>query len=365
MFASILAASAAVLGLAAGYAIPNDDGFPNPNAQQLLDIENQADGRLSNLPPPPTLSQAGIANFQLIAFNENFEVAFFSSLVENITNHVPGFEANKWNEGKILEILKTVKAQEEIHAITAIETLKHFNASLVPEPCTYKFPTNSLEGAISLAETFTALVLGTLQDAAQSFAQNGDDGPVRTISSVIGQEGEQNGFYQFILDRKPSEKPFLTTSTAAFAYSALQQFVLSCPFDVADIPLPIFPPLNVLTPAQPKDTNLTFSADLSGNSQYHNGCDISGLFITYLVGQQLPISVPITNPKWDGSVLTFNALFPFTENIMEGFSIAALTNASDFASADAMTGRTIAAPGLIQVNELLSDTHAKGVENGK
>ncbi|KAI1637825.1 hypothetical protein F4809DRAFT_640115 [Biscogniauxia mediterranea] len=82
-----------------GYAIPSEDGFPDPDAQQLLEIETEADGLLSDLPPPPTLSEAGIANFQLIAFNENFEVAFFSSLIENITNSVPGFDTpwNNWD----------------------------------------------------------------------------------------------------------------------------------------------------------------------------------------------------------------------------------------------------------------------------
>jgi hypothetical protein len=222
-------------------------------------------------------------------------------------------------------------------------------------PCTYQFPTTKLADAINLAETLTAVVLGTLQDAAQSFAQNGDDGPVRAISSVIGQEGEQNGFYRFILNRKPSEKPFLTTNVAAFAFSALQQFVVSCPFDISQIPIPIFPALNVLTTAEPRDMYLSFSADLSGsNPQIDQGTDFSKLFVTYLVGQQSPISEPIVNPKFEGGVLTFDALFPFTENVMSGLSIAALTNSSDFANADALVANTLAAPGLIQINDLLS-----------
>ncbi|KAI0592995.1 sexual development protein [Biscogniauxia sp. FL1348] len=385
MRTSILIISAAVLGLVAGYAIPSDDGFPDPNAQQLLSIETEADGLLSNLPPPPTLSEAGITNFQLIAFNENFEVAFFSSLIENITNSVPGFDMpwNNWDRDALLEILKTVKAQEELHAITATTTLAHFNATLVPSPCTYKFPTDSLESAIGLAETFTALVLGTLQDAVQSFARGGDDGPARAVAAVVGQEGEQSGFYRLALGRKPSAKPFLTTAAAALAFSALlQRFVVECPFDVARLPIPVFPPLDVLLlpPADPptaRDANLTFAADLSGlniggsGSGYgygngsesgsgSGGSDVGGLFVTYLVGQQRPISVPIANPRWDGGVLTFDALFPFTENVMEGLSIAALTNASDFDSAEAMVARTLAAPGLIQVNDLLPSSSSQG-----
>lgn len=192
-------------------------------------------------------------------------------------------------------------------------------------------------------------MLGTLQDAEQSFAKNGDDGPVRAVSSVIGQEGEQNGFYRLLLNRMPSEKPFLTTNVAAFAFSALQQFVVSCPFDINQIPIPVFPALNVLTKAQPKDMHLTFSANLSGVAQL----DFTKLFVTYLVGQQVPISEPILNPKFDGGILTFDALFPYTENVMSGLTIAALTNSSSFADADSIVANTLAAPGLIRVDKHL------------
>lgn len=117
MFSRGLNFSAALLALSTAYAAPyakrSDDGFPAPSAQQILDIEQRANGRLSNAPPPPTLSQAGITNFQLIAFNENLEVQFFEEIISNITNHVPGFESissSTWSEADLLEILKTVKA---------------------------------------------------------------------------------------------------------------------------------------------------------------------------------------------------------------------------------------------------------------
>ncbi|KAJ8132376.1 hypothetical protein O1611_g1254 [Lasiodiplodia mahajangana] len=185
MFTRGLVYCAALLGLSTAYAAPHyarsNDSFPNPSAQQVMAIEQQAKGRLSNSPPPKTLSQAGVANFQLIAFNENLEVKFFEEIISNITNHVPGFitpKSSSRSVADILEVLKTVKAQEELHALTATNTLQHFNASLIPVPCTYNFPTTSLEDALNLAETLTAVVLGTLQDAEQSFAQNGDDGPL-------------------------------------------------------------------------------------------------------------------------------------------------------------------------------------------
>jgi hypothetical protein len=56
---------------------------------------------------------------------------------------------------------------------------------------------------------------------------DGDIGLIRGVASVIGQEGEQNGFFRFKADKIPSAVPFLTTSTREFAFSTLNQnFVL-------------------------------------------------------------------------------------------------------------------------------------------
>ena len=231
----------------------------------------------------------------------------------------------------------------------------------MPAPCTYKFPTTGVHDAITLAETFTSLVLGTLQDASQGLSKNGDNGPVRAVASVIGQEGEQNGFYRNILGRKPSQKPFLTTSIAPFAFSALQQFIVECPFSLDNIgKIPIFPPLAVKTGdaganVEPRDQTITFSADLSGYAPakpYYGKCD--GLFITYFTGQDAPNSNPISNCHWSGkdnAEVTFEANFPFNELVMEGLSIASLTYKKDFPNPDAVAAATLAAPGLIQVND--------------
>ncbi len=364
--------------------LPND-GFPSPSADQLKVIEKAADGTLSNAPPPAALNSSSIPIFQLITFNENFEVAFFNSLLYNVTNHVPGFEAPLGTEKTaLLSVLKTVLAvrpppslsavlphhwtspltrtqQEELHAINAAGVVAHFNGT-VPLPCTYQFPTTSLGAAIALAETFTSVVLGTLQDAAEGLSVNGDHGPVRAVASVIGQEGEQNGFFRTLLNRKPSQKPFLTTSVAAFAFSALQGFVVSCPFDVAaTIPIPIFPPLAVQggDDVAAQDQVLRFSANLAGvqaAAPYYGSADAAAgaLFVTYLTGQDTPVSQPIGNVTWggdDGKSITFTAEFPFDEFVMDGLSIAALTVGGSFASADDLPASTLAAPGLIQVND--------------
>lgn len=206
-------------------------------------------------------------------------------------------------------------------------------------------------------------MLGTLQDASQLLATNGDAGPVRGVASVIGQEGEQNGWYRSLLGFKPSEKPFLTTSVAPFAFSVLQTFVVSCPFDQTDkslINIPIFPTISVLsgeggTNVLPQDQMLEFSADLTsapaGWQEYESSCE--GLFVTYFTGQNLPVSEPVTEASFVGNVVTFKANFPFSANVMEGLSIASLTTSGNFSSPDDVPAATLAAPGLIQVNDKL------------
>jgi hypothetical protein len=335
------------------------DGFPSPSTDQLKGINTKADGTLSTAPPPAALNASSIPIFQLINFNENFEVAFFNSLVYNITNDVPGFQVPFGAEkASLLNVLTTILAQEELHAINAAGVISHFGGT-VPAPCTYKFPTTDLVSALGLAETFTSVVLGTLQDASQGLSVNGDHGPVRAVASVIGQEGEQNGFFRGLLNAKPSEKPFLTTSVAAFAFSALQDFVVSCPFDIAaTIPIPIFPTITVAGggDVSPQDQELVFTADLTkvaAAAPYIGNPDActNGLFVTYFTGQDAPISVGINNVTWTGNTIKFQAEFPFTEYVMDGLSIAALTTSNKFASPDAVPAATLAAPGLIQVND--------------
>lgn len=67
------------------------DGMPNPSPSELETIELNAHGTLPNGPPPVGISEGGITNLKLIAFNELFEVAFFDQLITNITNKAMGY----------------------------------------------------------------------------------------------------------------------------------------------------------------------------------------------------------------------------------------------------------------------------------
>ncbi|GJN71055.1 late sexual development protein [Purpureocillium lilacinum] len=347
-----------LLGVALGAAIPNNDGFPAPNDQQKLGIAVQAGGLLPNTPPPTSLGAGSATAFQLIAFNELFETAYFGSLVQNISAGVEGYQAE--NKDELVKIFSTVLAQEEQHALAAVSTLQGAGV-FAPSACQYQFPVSNLKDAVNLAETFTAVVLGALQGANVLFAKDGAPGLIQTVSSVIGQEGEQNGYYRVFLDKVPSESPFLTAVPAPFAWSALQMFVVpgSCPFPLSNINLPIFPPLmtngGAVAAIEPQDQDLSFAADLSSSdaAKQYVGGDGSNLYLTYTTGQQLPISVPLKNVQWSGNHISFSAEFPFSKNVMQGFSHAALTTKNSFESADAVVEAALAGPGVIQVNNAL------------
>jgi hypothetical protein len=146
----------------------------------------------------------------------------------------------------------------------------------------------------------------------------------------------------------------LTTVPAAFAWSALQSFVVpgSCDEDIKKINLPIYPPLMVnggaIAVLDAKDQTLSFSATLDKS---HKGED---LYITYTTGQQLPYSVKAKNVKWNGKSVSVKAEFPFEKLVAQGFTHAALTTSSDIATPDDVPAVTLAAPGLIQVQNSLS-----------
>lgn len=223
---------------------PMADGFPNPSQDQIMKIQNDAHGILSNSAPPPKLSQEAVTSLQLIALNELFEVAYFTEFAYNISNKIQGYDMGN-SHPYMVDTLNSIVAQEKLHELSANGALAHFNQQTI-QPCKYSFPVTDFRSAVLLAATFTDLVLGTLQDVAEILAESGDTGLVRTIASVIGNEGEQEGFYRLILSKRPSEKPFLTSASRDFAFTAIKSFVVpdSCP-GINNIKLKTFLPLNI------------------------------------------------------------------------------------------------------------------------
>lgn len=329
-----------------GVYFPLKNGFPDPNNDQLLGIEKGAFGTLPNAPPPEKVSPEGITSLKLIAANELFEVAFFNELLHNVTEKAPGYDLGYGHEYTI-DALRAIISQEELHALNANGALAAFKEAEI-EPCKYQFPVTDFQSAIGLAALFTDLVLGTLQDVNQFFAENGDFGLVRAVSSVIGNEGEQEGFFRFIKSKRPSSQPFLTTSVRDFAFTAIQSFIVpgSCP-NIDTIPLKTFKPLNVLsTDIKPATQNIKMSfAKADAGTE-----DWSTLSVVLINQQNVPIVKSLGNPKVEGDSVVFEAPFPYDENLLDGLTIAAVTkSAGPFTNADAVSEATIFGPGLIEV----------------
>ncbi|KAF2194599.1 hypothetical protein K469DRAFT_546323 [Zopfia rhizophila CBS 207.26] len=331
-----------------GQYFPLANGFPNPSADQIKQIQKQAFGTLPNGAPPASISTDGLTNLKLLALNELFEVAFFTELVYNVTNKLPGYDLGYGHE-YVLDELNAIVAQEQLHALNANGALQKFNAGPI-QPCKYSFPVTDFQSAIALAATFTDVVLGTLQDVNQIFAKNGDDGLVRAVSSVIGNEGEQEGFYHILQNKRPSTLPFLTTGVRDFAFTAIQSFTIpgSCP-NINTIPLKTFKPLNILTTdIKPVTQNLKFSfkkAD-AGVADWWDQ-----LSLVYINQQNVPVVKSLQNTVVHGDTVTFEAAFPFDEFEMNGLTIAAVTKgAGPFPNAPAVAQAAILGPGLIEIS---------------
>ncbi|KAE8370952.1 hypothetical protein BDV27DRAFT_165084 [Aspergillus caelatus] len=327
--------------------IPLPDGMPNPSEEQLKKIQLRAHGTLPNTPLPSKISKDGIANLQLIAFNELFEVAFFNELLLNITKSVPGYLIpNPKKRDFIIESLVAILAQEELHALTANQGLEHFKIEPI-EPCRYRFPVSDFDAAIALAVTFTDLIIATFQDVTVRFADNSDVDLTRVIAATIGNEGEQQGWFRVNQGKIPSELPTLTTGDVNFAFTAVQAFIIpgSCP-NLDDIALTTFKPLDILTPPEPKTQFIL----VSWESEYKVKGD--KLWLTYMDQLNIPIveELKIVSTK-DGKKVIARALFPYHEKLMNGLTIAAVTKrAGPFASVNDVAQETLFGPGLIIVN---------------
>lgn len=243
--------------------------------------------------------------------------------------------------------MKAVQAQEQLHALGANGILKTAGRTPI-QPCAYVFPTATFDEAIKLAATFTDVVLGTLQDALHAFSAGGA-GFLPLISSVIGQEGGQNGFYRLLGRKIPSALPFLTRSAGSFAFSALNQNVVvqdSCG-NASDIKIPIFDALRVETQDILPKTQVLSSSFVRTSSNMGT----NGLGLVYINQQNLPIMEVIEQVRVDGDKVCFSANFQYDENRMNGLTIAAVVKgAGNFSDADAVAEVTVFGPGLVEIN---------------
>lgn len=188
-------------------------------------------------------------------------------------------------------------------------------------------------------------MLGTLQDVVQVFAEGGNAGVARGVAATIGQEGEQEGWFRLLQGKIPNELPFLSTSVRDLAFTAVQGFTVpgSCT-GLDKIQLKTFQPLGLVKPpgAQSGPIQFTFKQDCKLNSD---------LSVVYINQQNLPIVEKLKVIGVKDEVVTVEANFPYTENLMNGLTLAVLTtSAGPFANARAAVAATVFGPAIIIIN---------------
>ncbi|KAL9112954.1 MAG: hypothetical protein Q9227_002819 [Pyrenula ochraceoflavens] len=335
---------------AAPPSFPLSNGFPNPSPAALNDIQQQALGTLPNGPPPTKLANSSCTSFQVIAFNEIHEVAFFSELLANITAHHPGDYAihDPKKKDLVVKTITAIIAQEELHALNAETVLTQVCKLPAIQPCRYKYAVSDFNSAIQLASTFTDVVLGTLGDTQALFGANSDPSVIAPVASIIGQEGEQDGYFRSLLGKIPSALPFLTASSGRFAFSAINQnFVVpgSCPQD--NFNTIAVPPLGLLVldepgapVLKPGNQSLKFTLTAVGGAAVS---DCTPLWVVYINQQNTPVVKKLSSHC--------EAEFPYDQFEMNGLTLAAVTDcAGPFANADAVAAAALFGPALIEVN---------------
>ncbi|KAL9621490.1 MAG: hypothetical protein Q9160_004020 [Pyrenula sp. 1 TL-2023] len=324
---------------------------PDPPKDVLNNIQQQALGTYPNSDAPATLQPSSCTAFQVIAFNEIHEVAFFTELLAKISAPHPGqFDIHNPKKKELaIKTITAIIAQEELHAINAQTVLAKVCKLPIIQPCTYQYTYNSFDEAIALASTFTDVVLGTLSDTQGLFATNKDNGVIPLVGSVIGQEGEQDGYFRSLLGKVPSALPFLTGGSGRFAFSAINQnFVVprSCPQDNFNtIKVPALGKLVLDEKSAPAVSacKQTLSFKLTDTAvKPVNDC--SGLSIVYINQQNKPVVRPLSK--------TCQAEFPYDKDTMafNGLTLAAVTpSAGPFKDPDAVAAAATFGPALIEV----------------
>ncbi|KAF1345354.1 hypothetical protein BDV97DRAFT_320739 [Delphinella strobiligena] len=345
-FSTIALTSAAVqLAAAAPFSFPLADGFPDLNSTALQAVYKLAGGTLPNGALPTSIKASGVQTLQIIAANELFETAFFTELLSNITSGVAGYEDG--NTDYIKDTLAAVIAQEQVHAYGANAILANAKATTI-QPCQYDFPVATFDDAIALAQTFTDVVLGVLPLAQTVWAEDAgqETALIQIFGSIIAQEGEQNGFYRFLQKKVASAAPLLTASGPQFAFTAVSQFIVpgSCP-NIDVIGINAFPGLAVVTVPTAENSTQLFSVE-------GTNVTASTASVVYITGQNLPVTVPISNINvYDGKTYFF-APFPYDEGFARGLTIGALVcgTGETFANVTEVAAKTLAGPALIEIN---------------
>lgn len=342
---------------------PVADGFPTPNAAQIENIERGAHGTLPN-GGPPKLHPDTYKSLQLIATNEQIEVSLYETCLLKLKAGSSGFGpenfVNDEHRAFVIATFEIFYQQEEIHALIGQGGLQA-NGQQPVKPSQYKLNTETYQDCLKTATIIGDNVLGTSQGVINQAIAAGDPGLAAQLDSLIAQEGQQSGFLRSETlvkgkhSRVPAAMPAYTASTREWLFSLLEQKYIKPGTDTNEIPLPVKFPMSVLdTNIQPVDQTLQFKVNLkpkSGNNYAFPNTywNTKGLYVTYITGQNVPLSVPLQNAAVSNNHLTFSASFPAYTNIIHAFAIAALTPGNNYTTFQEASDASYAGPATIEL----------------
>ena len=343
---ALLASSAIAVPLAAPSAAPSSND-PNP-----LDFAKIAGGGPPNGKLPPHLSDTALGNFQVVNFLENFESAFFAQAIEWI---------KEWNRDHsldlLLDVVTTIRAQEEVHVATAEGILKNFNKPTF-EPCKYSFPgVNSVEDFIELANVITVTGIGAVINLVAGLATT-DPAIVAGPASILGNEARQDAFFRLAdvtigADRRsgdvevevlaPQPAAFDTRITGVYALNLASPFIHDCP--APPPPFPKIPALKaVLRRHQKKVTGssgpIKFSFD--EDEVKLTGSQGDKLFIGW-VNQANTI-------KYVEAKVKHGHVYSEIPDGLAGAAFAVLTPQNNFPDVGNLTEHTLAGPAVVMIS---------------
>jgi hypothetical protein len=136
----------------------------------------------------------------------------------------------------------------------------------------------------------------------------------------------------------------LTGGAPQFAYTAISQFIVPGTGNVEVIGLTPFPALTVETTPENQNSTQLFSINGTINA--------SNVTLVYISGQNLPVSVPISNVNTEGATTYFFAPFPYDSGFARGLTIGALVSGANaqFTNTSAVAAATLYGPALIEVD---------------
>ena len=330
--------------------LPFQDGFPNTTDSQLQAIELKAQGVLPEGSPGTSLSPDGATAFQLFEFASIVSAAFYDQLLANITASTPSFDLpTTVDKDTFTCFLEQAKAVEELHALSSIHALGHFNATPLSVCPSYDFPVSSLDEALRFGIILQSNLIGAISGLAVTWAQEDQYALVSIISGASAVIGQQLASLRSAMGLSAIQSPFSTPSTAGFTYTYLLSLVdtVTCP-NITSLPLQQYPTLQVVNPS----TINTQTTSIQVQLVRQPWDAASNYSVVYLNGASAPIAQPATYVSEDDKSVWLEAALPYSEASLDGVSVVLVSNVTlaKYGPVQNATDNAIWAPGFVLVN---------------